>query len=98
MNTLRKWVGSLDGKLSMNVPQAGAIAFVRIHMNESSEKLTYHIRDNFSVLLTAGKWFGLEGFLRFGYGSPSQYLSAALEKNSHIIKKYNFFSYRISGT
>ena len=32
MNTLREWVDSLDGKLSMSVPQAGAIAFVRIHM------------------------------------------------------------------
>ena len=90
MNTLREWVGSLEGKLSMNVPQAGAIAFVRIHMNESSEKLTYHIRDNFSVLLTAGKWFGLEGFLRFGYGPPNQYLSAALERIGISLKKYNF--------
>ena len=87
LNTLREWVGSLDGKLSMNLPQAGAIAFVRIHMNESSEKLTYHIRDNFSVLLTAGKWFGLEGFLRFGYGPPNQYLSAALERIGTSLKK-----------
>jgi aspartate/methionine/tyrosine aminotransferase len=87
MNTLREWVDSLDGKLTMSVPQAGAIAFVRIHMNESSKKLTYHIRDNFSVLLTAGEWFGLEGFLRFGYGSPNQYLSAALERIGTSLKK-----------
>ena len=86
MKTLMEWVESLNGKLSMSAPQAGAIAFVRIHMNESSESLTYHIRDNFSVLLTAGKWFGLEGFLRFGYGPPNNYLSAALERIGTSLK------------
>ena len=66
MNTLVEWIDTCDGKLSLSPPQAGAIAFVRIKMDIPSQDLTYHIRDNFSVLLTAGKWFGLEGFLRFG--------------------------------
>ena len=78
MNTLIKWINTCDGKLSLSPPQAGAIAFVRIKMDIPSQDLTYHIRDNFSVLLTAGKWFGLEGFLRFGYGPPNEYLLEAL--------------------
>ena len=80
MNTLLEWIDTCDGKLSLSPPQAGAIAFVRIKMDIPSQDLTYHIRDNFSVLLTAGKWFGLEGFLRFGYGPPNEYLLEALDR------------------
>ena len=80
MNTLVEWIDTCDGKLSLSPPQAGAIAFVRIKMDIPSQDLTYHIRDNFSVLLTAGKWFGLEGFLRFGYGPPYEYLLEALDR------------------
>ena len=80
MNTLAEWIDTCDGKLSLSPPKAGAIAFVRIKMDIPSQELTYHIRDNFSVLLTAGKWFGLEGFLRFGYGPPNEYFIEALER------------------
>ena len=80
MNTLVEWIDTCDGKLSLSPPQAGAIAFVRIKMDIPSQDLTYHIRDNFSVLLPAGKWFGLEGFLRFGYGPPNEYLLEALDR------------------
>ena len=80
MNTLVEWIDTCDGKLSLSPPQAGAIAFVRIKMDIPSQDLTYHIRDNFSVLLTAGKWFGLEGFLRFGYGPPNEYFLEALDR------------------
>ena len=80
MNTLVEWIDTCDGKLSLSPPQAGAIAFVRIKMDIPSQVLTYHIRDNFSVLLTAGKWFGLEGFLRFGYGPPNKYFLEALDR------------------
>ena len=80
MNTLVEWIDTCDGKLNLSPPQAGAIAFVRIKMDIPSQDLTYHIRDNFSVLLTAGKWFGLEGFLRFGYGPPNEYLLEALDR------------------
>ena len=80
------WIDTLDGKLSITTPQAGAIAFARIHLNTNSQDLTYHIRDNYSVLLTAGKWFGLEGFLRFGFGPPNDYLVKALEKIGKSLK------------
>ena len=80
MNALVEWIDTCDGKLSLSPPQAGAIAFVRIKMDIPSQDLTYHIRDKFSVLLTAGKWFGLEGFLRFGYGPPNEYLLEALDR------------------
>ncbi len=85
MNTLLDWVNTCDGKLSLSAPKAGAIAFARINIDIGSQDLTYHIRDNFSVLLTAGQWFGLEGFLRFGYGPPNNYLLKALERISQSL-------------
>ena len=86
LDTLVDWMENCDGKLSLSPPQAGAIAFVHINLDMPSQDLTYHIRDNYSVLLTAGKWFGLEGFLRFGYGPPNDYLIGGLDRISQSIK------------
>ena len=86
LDTLVDWMKNCDSKLSLSPPQAGAIAFVHINMDILSQDLTYFIRDNYSVLLTAGKWFGLEGFLRFGYGPPNDYLKAGLDRILQSIK------------
>ena len=86
LDTLVDWMKNCDSKLSLSPPQAGAIAFVHINMDILSQDLTYFIRDNHSVLLTAGKWFSLEGFLRFGYGPPNDYLKAGLDRILQSIK------------
>jgi bifunctional pyridoxal-dependent enzyme with beta-cystathionase and maltose regulon repressor activities len=85
MNTLVDWVSACDNKLSLSPPQAGAIAFVRINIGLGSQELTYHIRDNFSVLVQMCLGTGLEGFLRFGYGPPNDYLVNALERIGHSL-------------
>ena len=89
LNILIDWIDTCNGIFSLSPPQAGAIAFVGINNGVNSQELTYRLRDNCSVLLTAGKWFGLEGFIRFGYGTPEDYLISALEriKQSLITKK-----------
>jgi len=86
LETLVKWVDTLNGKLSINKPQAGAIAFTKLNIQESCEDLTYHLRDKYSVLLTAGKWFGLDGFIRFGFGPPNDYLINALNRIENALK------------
>jgi aspartate/methionine/tyrosine aminotransferase len=54
----------------------------------SSEEFVFTLRDNYSVLLTAGKWHGLEGYVRFGFGTPTDYVRGGLDRirsflNSH---------------
>jgi len=36
--------------------------------------------------LTAGKWHGLEGYIRFGYGTPIDYVKGGLERIQQCLK------------
>ena len=67
-------------QLTLSRPEAAAITFAKINLAISSEDFVFDLRDNFSVLLTAGKWHGLEGYVRFGYGTPTDYVKGGLER------------------
>tara|TARA_Y100001970_G_scaffold134792_1_gene165881 strand:+ start:5126 stop:6259 length:1134 start_codon:yes stop_codon:yes gene_type:complete len=70
--------------ISISRPEASAIAFAKINIPLDSEKFVFDLRDYYSVLLTAGKWHGLEGYVRIGYGTPSDYVLGGLAR----IKQY----------
>ena len=67
-------------QLTLSRPEAAAITFAKINLPINSEDFVFDLRDNFSVLLTAGKWHGLEGYVRFGYGTPTDYVRGGLER------------------
>ncbi len=69
-------------------PDAAAITYAELNLNISSEKFVFHLRDHYSVLLTAGKWHGLEGYVRFGYGTPREYVEKGLERISKYLKTF----------
>lgn len=89
LGVLSDWISGCNGALSLTVPQAGAIAFSRINLDIPSHELTLRIRDDKSVLLAAGQWFGMEGFLRFGYGPPRDYMLRGLELISSFLDNLN---------
>tara|TARA_Y100001934_G_C12355563_1_gene777925 strand:+ start:685 stop:1794 length:1110 start_codon:yes stop_codon:yes gene_type:complete len=79
LNMLCDWAEEIP-QLSFTRPQAAAIAFAKINLPISSEEFVFELRDNYSVLLTAGKWHGLEGYVRFGYGAPKDYVNGGLQR------------------
>ena len=74
---LRKWIEKQDG-LSHAAPEAGAIALVRYSHPIGSSELAERLRDERSVLVVPGDFFGLDGCLRIGFGSDPEYLTSAL--------------------
>ena len=76
--------------LTLSRPEAAAITLAKINLDMSSEEFVFDLRDNHSVLLTAGKWHGLEGYVRFGYGTPTDYVESALKRVKSFLndKKY----------
>ena len=72
--------------LTITRPKAAAITFAKLNIPMSSEEFVFNLRDNFSVLLTAGKWHGMEGFVRFGYGTPEEYVRSGLGRVSDFIR------------
>jgi len=39
------------------------------------------------VFVVAGDWFGMDGYLRFGIGTPTDTLSRGLQLTSEIIRE-----------
>jgi len=87
LDILLKW-GESFPKLTFSIPNAGAITFAKLNLPIGCEDFIYNLRDNYSVLLTAGKWHGLEGYIRFGYGSPTNYVMGGLDRIAEYLKEF----------
>jgi len=88
LDLLCQWAMDLPS-LTLSRPEAAAITFAKINLDMSSEEFVFDLRDNHSVLLTAGKWHGLEGYVRFGYGTPTNYVESALKRVKSFLNKKN---------
>lgn len=79
LDMLCKWAEDVPA-LKITRPQAAAITFAKLNIPMYSEEFVFTLRDHYSVLLTAGKWHGLEGFVRIGFGTPSGYVQGGLDQ------------------
>ena len=85
LNMLCDWAKNAP-EFTITRPQAAAITFAKLNIPMSSEEFVFTLRDNYSVLLTAGKWHGMDGFVRFGYGTPADYVQSGLDRISSFLK------------
>ena len=76
-------------ELTIFRPQAAAITFAKLNLPIKSEKFVIDLRDKYSVLLTAGEWHGLDGYVRFGYGTPTEYVKSGLDRIKDFINTIN---------
>ena len=88
LDMLLKWAEDFP-ELTFSRPDAAAITFAKLNLPIGCEDFIFHLRDNYSVLLTAGKWHGLEGYIRFGYGTPTDYVMGGLEKIAQYLKEFS---------
>lgn len=79
-----KWSKNIPD-LTITMPDAAAMIFAKLNKNILSEDFVFSLRDKKSVLLTAGKWHGLEGYIRIGYGGPKTYVKSALKRISNYL-------------
>lgn len=82
----QNWIDSFDGMFSFIPPKAGAMAFTGYGWEINSSKLVEKIRTEVSVMLVAGDWYGMDRYLRFGYGAKRSDLEAALDRITPIFK------------
>ena len=73
-------------QISFIPPSAGAMAFVKYNWDINSTLLVEKVREEASVMLVAGDWYGMDQYLRFGYGAKSTELEAALDRVTPILK------------
>jgi aspartate/methionine/tyrosine aminotransferase len=68
-------------------PEAGAIVFPRYNLDINSTELVERIRTTKSVLICPGDHFGMDSYLRFGYGEKKEILEKALDLIEEAIKE-----------
>jgi aspartate/methionine/tyrosine aminotransferase len=71
--------------LSFIPPKAGAIAFLRYHLQINSTKLAERLLHEKSTLIVPGDHFGMDHYLRIGYGSEKSRLAAGLERVGEVL-------------
>ena len=86
-----------DGELNIlaNGPNLAIIVSEELLAGMDEWNTTHHhrsglvdrIRNEVSVLLVAGDWYGYDHYLRFGYGAKEKNLISALEIISPVLKR-----------
>ena len=77
---LEGWVGEREGLLKMIAPRAGAIAWIRYGWKVGSLELVERLRDEQGVLVVPGEHFGMDGYLRIGFGNEPEDLQEGLAR------------------
>lgn len=66
-------------------PEAGAIIYVRYDYQINSTQLVNRLREEKSVLVVPGDHFGMDGYLRLGFGEPPEYNRAGLDRLKDLL-------------
>ncbi len=83
---VEEWARGLGEPFRLVPPQAGAVAYLGFRSGPTSPKLAERIRVEQDVLVVPGAQFGLDGFLRIGYGEPPEALGPALERVGETLR------------
>src|SRR5437764_5121999 len=75
-----EWLDGRGDLFSYAPPDAGAIVYVRYRIPVNSTELVTRLRTEKSVLIVPGDHFGMDGYLRIGFGEDIAYLRSALER------------------
>ena len=77
---IEAWLHEHDPMFSWIRPEAGAIVYVRYNYPINSTELVTRLRTEKSVLVVPGDHFGMDGYLRLGFGERPEYLRQGLER------------------
>ncbi|MCI0433992.1 MAG: aminotransferase class I/II-fold pyridoxal phosphate-dependent enzyme [Gemmatimonadetes bacterium] len=81
---LDEWLHD-QGVFAWTPPEAGAICFARYDLPVNSSELAERLRVDRSVLVVPGDHFGMDGFIRFGFGIPEAALRVALSRVAETV-------------
>ena len=78
MAVLAEWMDSQEGRFTYRPPDAGAICYARYHTAVNSSEFAEKLRTEMDLLVVPGDHFGMDGYLRLGFGPPTEELEEAL--------------------
>jgi len=84
---IKDWVEQHRDNLSFVPPKAGAIAYLKYKLKINSSRFAERLLDEKSTLIVPGDQFGMDGYLRIGYGAPREYLTGGLNRISELVEQ-----------
>lgn len=80
LGLLRDWMDAQEGRFSYRPPDAGAICYTRYDAPVNSTEFAEKLRTEKSVLVVPGDHFGMDRYLRIGFGNPEDELREGLRR------------------
>lgn len=80
LGVLEEWMDSQGGRFSYRAPDAGAICYTRYDAPVGSSEFAEKLRVEKSVLVVPGDHFGMDHYLRLGFGNPEDELLEGLAR------------------
>jgi aspartate/methionine/tyrosine aminotransferase len=77
---LSEWMDGQEGRFSYRPPDAGAICYMRYRPSINSTEFAQTLRTEMDLLVVPGDHFGMDHYLRLGFGPPATELEEALER------------------
>ncbi len=80
LGVLVDWMQAQEGRFSYRLPDAGAICFTRYDAPINSTAFAEKLRTEKSLLTVPGDHFGMDSYLRIGFGNPEDELREGLRR------------------
>jgi hypothetical protein len=77
---VEEWLRAHGDAFAWIAPEAGAICYVRYRHPVNSTELVTRLREEKSVLLVPGDHFGMDQYLRIGFGDAPEYVTEGLSR------------------
>jgi aspartate/methionine/tyrosine aminotransferase len=84
---VREWVSRHEENFSFVPTKAGAIAYVKYNLKINSKEFAHRLLEEKRTLVVPGDHFGMDGYLRLGYGLPMNYLISGLERVDELVSQ-----------
>jgi aspartate/methionine/tyrosine aminotransferase len=82
---IAEWLDGQGGLFTYARPYAGAIVYVRYQHDINSTELVTRLRERKSVLIVPGDHFGMDRYLRIGFGDKPDYLRQGLTRLRELL-------------
>jgi len=84
---IAEWLDAHGGSFSYAPPDAGAIVYVQYRHAINSTELVTRLRQEKSVLIVPGDHFGMDGYLRIGFGEETGYIREGLARLHALLEE-----------
>jgi aspartate/methionine/tyrosine aminotransferase len=88
VRVIEDWMSTRGDMFSWRRPQAGGVAFLSYKLQMESVEFSTRLREEESVFVVAGTWFGIDGHIRIGTGGEKEHLVEALQRIEAFVDRH----------